>query len=64
MRIGGMTHDLYDGWQSDLEDVLVKIDHGITESLKMITHNRIFNDRIQNVSPVFAAQAIDYGATL
>jgi len=63
MRIGGMTHDLYDGWQTDLEDVLVKIDFGITESLKMITHNRIFNDRIQNVSPVSAAQAIDYGFT-
>lgn len=63
MRIGGMTHDLYDGWQSDLEDVLVKIDFGITESLKMITHNRIYNDRIQNVSPVSAAQAIDYGFT-
>ena len=63
MRIGGMTHDLYDGWQSDLEDVLVKIDFGITESLKMILHNRIYNDRIQDVSPVSAAQAIDYGFT-
>jgi len=63
MRIGGMTHDLYDGWESDLADVLAKIDYGITESLKMITHNRIYNDRIQNVSPVSAAQAIDYGFT-
>jgi len=63
MRIGGMTHDLYDGWESDLNDVLTKIDFGITESLKMITHNRIYNDRIQNVSPVSAAQAIDYGFT-
>ena len=63
MRIGGMTHDLYDGWQSDLEDVLVKIDFGITESLKMILHNRIYNDRIQDVSPVSAVQAIDYGFT-
>ena len=63
MRIGGMTHDLYDGWQSDLEDVLVKIDFGITQSLKMTTHNRIYNERIQNVSPVSAKQAIDYGFT-
>lgn len=61
MRIGGMTHDLYDGWQSDLEDILVKIDFGITETLKMITHNRIYNDRIQNISVVSASQAIDYG---
>jgi len=63
MRIGGMTHDLYHGWESDLDDVLTKIDFGISESLKMITHNRIYNDRIQNVSPVSAAQAIDYGFT-
>ena len=63
MRIGGMTHDLYDGWESDLADVLTKIDFGISESLKMITHNRIYNDRIQNVSPVSAEQAIDYGFT-
>ena len=63
MRIGGMTHDLYDGWEADLEDVLVKIDLGITESLKMIMHNRIYNDRIQNVSPVTPEQAIDYGFT-
>jgi NADH-quinone oxidoreductase subunit C/D len=63
MRIGGMTHDLYDGWESDLHAVLAKIDFGVTESLKMITHNRIYNDRIQNVSPVSATQAIDYGFT-
>jgi len=63
MRIGGMTHDLYDGWENDLNDILTKIDFGITESLKMITHNRIYNDRIQNVSPVSASQAIDYGFT-
>ena len=63
MRIGGMTHDLYDGWESDLADVLTKIDFGISESLKMITHNRIYNDRIQNVSPVSKEQAIDYGFT-
>ena len=62
-RIGGMTHDLYDGWQSDLEDVLKKIDAGVTDSLKMVQHNRIFNDRVQNVSPVSKAQAVDHGFT-
>ena len=63
MRIGGMAHDLYDGWEADLEDVLKKIDLGITESLKMITHNRIYNDRIQNISPVSAKEALDFGFT-
>ncbi len=63
MRIGGMSHDLYEGWETDLEDVLAKIDFGITESLKMIAHNRIYNERIQDISPVSAKEAIDYGFT-
>ena len=63
MRIGGMAHDLYDGWETDLEGVLVKIEFGISESLKMIAHNRIYNDRIQDISPVSAKEAIDFGFT-
>ncbi len=63
MRIGGMAHDLYEGWEADLENVLQKIDLGITESLKMVTHNRIYNDRIQNISPVSAKEALDFGFT-
>ena len=61
MRIGGMTHDLYEGWEADLEDVLNKVDKGITDSLKMVMHNRIYNERLQDVSPVSAQEAIDYG---
>jgi NADH-quinone oxidoreductase subunit C/D len=63
MRIGGMTHDLYEGWEADLNDVLTKIDKGVTDSLKMITHNRIYNDRVTNISTVSAEEALDYGFT-
>jgi len=63
MRVGGMTHDLYDGWKSDLEDVLKKVKIGVDESLQMIEHNRIFQDRLLNISPVSASKAIDYGFT-
>ena len=63
MRIGGMTHDLYEGWESDLKSVLQKIELGISDSMKMIFHNRIYNERIQDVSPVTAKEAIDYGFT-
>ncbi len=63
MRIGGMTHDLYDGWRADLDDILKKVDSGIAQTLTMIEHNRIYQDRIQNVSPVSAEQAIAYGFT-
>ena len=63
MRVGGMSHDLYDGWERDLEDVLKKIDKGVAESLAMIEHNRIFQDRLQDISVVSAAKALDYGFT-
>jgi len=63
MRIGGMTHDLYDGWESDLEDVLKKIDKGVAETLQMVEHNRIFQDRLQGVSPISAEEALNYGFT-
>jgi len=63
MRIGGMTHDLYEGWEDDLNDVLAKVDVGISESLKMILHNRIYNERIQDISPVSAEEAISFGFT-
>lgn len=63
MRIGGMTHDLYEGWESDLADILVKIDKGVTESLKMIVGNRIYNDRLTDLSPVSKEEALSYGFT-
>ena len=63
MRIGGMTHDLYDGWQNDLEDILKRIDSGVTESLKMIQGNRIYNERLTDISVVSAKDAVSYGFT-
>ena len=63
MRVGGMTHDLHEGWEAELEAVLQKIDKGITETLIMTERNRIFQDRLQDVSPVSAEQAVDFGFT-
>ena len=63
MRIGGMTHDLYNGWESDLKDVLTKIDFGVTESLKMILKNKIYNDRLTDISVVSADDARSFGFT-
>ena len=63
MRIGGMTQDLYEGWRDDLEDVLKKVDKGIAETLTMTQHNRIFNERVQDISPVSAEEAISWGFT-
>jgi len=63
MRIGGMAHDLYEGWEDDLNDVLKKVDKGIFMTLKMIEHNRIFLDRVQNISPVGKEEALFFGYT-
>lgn len=63
MRIGGMSHDLHEGWEAELEAVLQKIDKGISETLLMTERNRIFQDRLQDISPVSAEQAVDFGFT-
>ncbi len=61
MRIGGMSADLYSGYEHDLEIILKNIEKGVGDSLKLIEHNRIFLDRTQNVGIVSAEQALLYG---
>ncbi len=63
MRIGGMSHDFYEGWESDLEDILKKVEAGTIQSLQMVEKNRIFQDRLQDISPVSAQQALSFGFT-
>ena len=63
MRIGGMTHDLYEGWERDLDDILHKVDKGVADTLQMIEHNRIYQERLFGVSPVSPEEAIDFGFT-
>lgn len=61
MRVGGMSADLYSGYEHDLEIILRNIEKGVSESLKLIEHNRIFLDRTQNVGIVTAEEALKYG---
>lgn len=61
MRIGGMSADLYAGYENDLEIILRNIEKGVGDSLKLIEHNRIFLDRTQNVGIVTADEALRYG---
>ncbi len=48
-RIGGLEFDLYDGFEQDLEDVLKDTQKGVEDALSLITHNRIYHDRTQDV---------------
>lgn len=63
MRIGGMAHDTYDGFEKDLQDVLKSINAGVTDALSLIEHNRIFHDRTQNVGTMSAKEALNLGWT-
>jgi NADH-quinone oxidoreductase subunit C/D len=62
-RIGGLEYDLYDGFASDLEDVLVAVERGITDALSLVEHNRIFHDRTQDVGVITKEFAINAGIT-
>ena len=63
MRIGGMSHDLYDGFEADLLVCLQEIEKGMGDTLKLIEHNRIFHDRTQNVGIISKEEAINRGLT-
>lgn len=63
MRIGGMVADLYPGYESDLEKILLKVEQGTGDTLSLIEHNRIFLDRTQNIGVVNEAKAHAFGFT-
>jgi NADH-quinone oxidoreductase subunit C/D len=62
-RIGGMAYDFHEGWQEELEIVLKSIEKGIDQSLIMTEHNRIFQERTQNVTPISGEEALNFGFT-
>jgi len=58
-RIGGLEFDLYDGFEKDLEAVLKTTEKSIDDVLSLIAHNRIYQDRTQDVgiiTPDFATK--------
>ena len=63
MRIGGVAHDFYDGFEEDLKGCITEIEKGVSDTLGLIEHNKIFHDRSQNVGIVTATEAINNGFT-
>jgi len=61
MRIGGMSYDLYEGYEEDLKQIIKEIEEGVGTAFSLVEHNRIFHDRTQNVCPISAEDAISYG---
>lgn len=62
-RIGGMAHDFYDGWQSELLGYLKEVEKGLDDTLTLVEKNRIFLDRVQNICKISAEDALSYGFT-
>ncbi len=60
-RIGGLSNDLYDGFEVDLKTVLTDINKGISDALSLIDKNRIFHDRTQNICTISGKEALNYG---
>lgn len=63
MRIGGVMYDLYDGFEEDIKKCLKEVEKGISDTLKLVEHNRIFLDRSQNIGVVSQEEAINRGFT-
>lgn len=63
MRIGGVAHDFYDGFEEDLAACIKEIEQGMNDTLSLVEHNRIFHDRTQDVGIVSAEDAINSGFT-
>jgi NADH-quinone oxidoreductase subunit D len=62
-RIGGLRHDLPDGFADRLRAALPKTLAAIEDSEKLLLRNRIFMDRTMGVGTIAADEAIAYGWT-
>jgi NADH-quinone oxidoreductase subunit D len=61
VRVGGVVKDLTENFDARLTDLLVKLEGVTVECETLLTNNRIFRDRMENVGRFSAAEAIAYG---
>ncbi len=62
-RIGGLSRDLPPGWVEQCRKFLDEVVINIDETETLLTRNRIFVDRTQDVGVIPKEMAIDYGLT-
>ncbi|HET6614207.1 MAG TPA: NADH dehydrogenase (quinone) subunit D [Kofleriaceae bacterium] len=63
VRVGGVSKDLTGDFCTRLEDILKRIEKTLGEAEAMLTNNRIFRDRMEDVGSLAAEDAIAYGLT-
>ncbi len=62
-RIGGLAHDLPEGWIKRLEEILDEYEEYVGRIHGLMDRNRIFIDRTRNVGVISTEQAIHWGFT-
>ncbi len=62
-RIGGLSHDLYPGFEAEVREKLVMLETSIHEVVQLAARNRIFLDRTLGVGVISKADAISHGFT-
>ena len=62
-RIGGLAHDLPEGWLKRLEEILDEMDTFTGRVHGLVDRNRIFIDRMRNIGVLSTAEAVSYGFT-
>lgn len=63
VRVGGLRHDLPEGFQQRGLSKLNDIRKHMEEADKLLTKNRIFVDRMSDIGIISAGEAISYGCT-
>lgn len=62
-RIGGVERDLPEGWIEKVEATLVKVEEFRHDIHMLLTHNRLFIDRVRNTGVLSGEDAVDFGFT-
>lgn len=62
-RVGGMAQDIPDGWLDLVLETVAKIEKGVDELDTLLTGNKIWMQRTQNVGSISAENAINWGYT-
>ncbi len=62
-RVGGLSHDLYDGFADECRAMLKEIVPFVTDVIKLVKKNRIFMERTVGIGAITSEQAISYGWT-
>jgi len=62
-RIGGLYRDIYEGFEQDVERLLVMTEKSLSDVLGLVDRNRIFIDRTQGIAAITPEMALSFGWT-